>query len=107
MYTQMANPSVVISAENAGRGGSGYFFDDAEEVYAFGNSGLEAKNEVLKANAQASIDYRARTDAHISNAANVSGYQTWGFNGNQGAEYSLNGSVVFTGRSNWYVMETV
>lgn len=95
---------VVLSGAALGKAGTTYYFDDAH-----GFTGLypakAVRDAVLAANSTATVFY-TDTD-HVTNVSDVAGYLTWGGNGGQGADYPTDGSVVFTGKSNWYPIETI
>jgi len=116
MYLGMETPDILISANNAGYNlNSNYAFDDTDRCYDFSILALRCKNYVLGENADASILYSANAvdvpapdqTTHITTCADVTGYHTWGANGEQGGSYAVDGLVKFTGDSGWYIIRTV
>jgi hypothetical protein len=112
MASQMANPGLVISAQNAAQGGSSYYFDDSGRIYPQYIPGSLASQAVLRANPTASVNYQA--SSHVLGLANVSGFLSWGTHG--GLPVGVNDSVYgynptygmrFDGKSNWFLMETI
>jgi hypothetical protein len=83
----------------------GYYIDEYQSVYGRSFTTLET-NAVLAENPSAviTVDNNA---SHLSSCANVRGYMCWGANGGMGADYAQNGSVTFTGSSNWYLIKTI
>jgi hypothetical protein len=115
MYEAMSSPSVIVSADSAGLGGSTYFLDEVR------NSAYSSIFQIAKSNSDlASASYSnvplarrlyvsgvAGTNAHISRAGDVLGYESWGVNGGMPSTYPNDRTVVFTGKSNWYLVKTV
>jgi len=85
-----------------------YFFDCAVGGQVPNDTqGLNAKLGVLENGVDSSlVTYRAPSEAHINTSSDVGGYFTKGVHGNWGANYAVDGSVTFSGRSAWYVIET-
>jgi alpha-tubulin suppressor-like RCC1 family protein len=44
---------------------------------------------------------------HLTNAANVAGYMSWGGHSSLGAAYATDGELQWTGRSSWFVIATL
>jgi len=116
IYDGMAVSNVVISASENNQGGTDYYFDDNGRIYSYSKPGNDNRLKVLEANASATITYAGDsgdTDpvpdqtTHITSASNVSGYCTWGNNGGQGGNYANDGSVTFSGNSNWYAIMSI
>lgn len=115
-YSGMSTPNITISADENSQGGDTYYFDDTSRVYSSSKPGAEAREKVLEENAAANITYSGDSGdtsptpdqtVHIASASNVTGYQTWGYNGGQGGSYANSGAVSFSGQSSWYIIETI
>jgi len=116
IYDGMAVANVVISASENNQAGSDYYFDDSDRIYSFSKPGNDNRLAVLEANPSATITYSGDpgdTDPtpdqndNITSASNVAGYSTWGRNSDLGGDYANNGTVTFTGNSNWYAIMSV
>jgi alpha-tubulin suppressor-like RCC1 family protein len=44
---------------------------------------------------------------HLTNAANVAGYLSWGAHSSLGANYATSGELQWTGRSSWFIIATI
>lgn len=53
------------------------------------------------------ITYAPKGTPFITSAANVTGYLTWGYWGNFNGNFALDGTVSFSGDSDWYIMKTI
>jgi peptidoglycan hydrolase-like protein with peptidoglycan-binding domain len=112
MYDRMPVKNIVISAEGTGQQGTNYYFEDTNNIpeAAMGNARRDA---VLVVNPSAPVTVAGDSVPYISSANDVAGYFSWGFNSRyfngvgHPKTYSVDGSVVFTGKSNWFLMETV
>ena len=105
---------LAISATANNYGNTNYYFEDAgatavNPAYGGFPFAFQAMQGVESNGVPASnIDYLSFTNTtHITQGTNVSGYLTWGANGGLGGWYSTNGSVVFSGHSSWYLIETI
>lgn len=116
VYDGMANPGLIISASENNQGGTDYYFDDSDRIYSFSKPGNDARVAVLAENPSATITYSGDPgdtsptpdqNDNITSASNVSGYSTWGRNSDLGGDYANNGTVTFTGNSNWYIIRTI
>lgn len=116
VYDGMAYASVVVSANENSQGGTDYYFDDTGRLYSFSKNGNDARLAVLEANPSATITYSGDSGdtsptpdqtTHITSASNVAGYCSWGYNGGLGGNYANNGTVTFSGNSNWYAIMTI
>lgn len=115
MYEAMSPSNVIVSADTAGLGGSNYFFDEVRNPayssifqIAKSNSDLaSASYSNVPAARRLYISGVAGTDAHLSRGGNVLGYESWGSNGGMPLTYPNDRTVVFTGKSNWYLVKTV
>jgi hypothetical protein len=98
--------TLFISASAGGYGNTNWYFDlDYTDGYL---EGLLAEEAVTNADPTASVfitDY----PAYITNfsATNLAGYFTVGYDGGHTTNYALDGSVVFSGSSGWYIMGDV
>ena len=107
MHAAMATPNIIVSATGASAGGSNYYLDSSNEYIS--NIVLSDKN-LLISNASVAtgrITYTAYPTANISSGTNVTGYETFGANGSLPATYATDGTVVFSGQSNWYLIKTI
>ena len=97
---------LLISTGAGSYWNTNYYFDDA--YHATGSTpGASAKDGVIASGVPSSnVTYVSNT-THITTATNVAGYLTWGYNAFQGNDYANNGTIVFTGNSRWYLIETI
>jgi alpha-tubulin suppressor-like RCC1 family protein len=95
---------LIISASQGGYGNTNWYFNDK-------TIGLElviyqSKLGVLAANPSASVFYTNGPN-NINRGTNFAGYSSWGWNGEGlGGAYAVDGTVVFTNNSGWYIIET-
>jgi hypothetical protein len=102
----MKTPHVILSTRTEEKLSSGiYYFDDAERKYPIYPWGDFSRRLLTWYCPYAQTWYSGSN--HITRAHHVSGYMTWGANGNQGYLYPLDGKVSFSGNSNWYLIFTV
>jgi len=116
MYAAMTTPDIIISASDvSGHDGNDYYFDDYDAVYSVQTCGY-ALNYLLTENPAVTKTYAGKTGyanpvpdqySHITTASDVTGYMTWGYNGGQGGDYAQDGTITFSGDSNWYMITTV
>ncbi len=112
VYDAMPQPSVVISAQDTPFAGTTYYFDAIRAEGYANDRGMIAKRSVLEVNPGAKIVFVdgiagvSGDPSHISTGKDVLGYFSWGNNGGSGPDYALNGAVTFTGKSNWYLLQT-
>ena len=96
------------------RHGSGYM-DNYTAAWWFG---WDATNGLAQSGVPASaVQYTNGTEtitnstlynlAHLTNAANVAGYLSWGGHSSLGQNYAVNGELNWTGRSTWFVIATI
>jgi alpha-tubulin suppressor-like RCC1 family protein len=102
-----ASKTLFISAPSTPYTNVNWYFDDANGATGFPN-GLDAMYGVESNGVPSSaITYTPTNSAtHITNAANVLGYFTWGGNSSLGGGYATNGTVLFTNASSWYLIAT-
>jgi hypothetical protein len=98
---------LIISA--GGYGNTNYYFDDAQGAYPYLPFGLQAVEGVTSNGVSLSaVSYEPFTSTnHLTQGTNVGGYISWGSNGGLGSDYVTNGTVIFTGNSSWYIIETI
>lgn len=107
-YGQAFSPGkVVIRATQGGYTNSLWYFDDAQRIYPTAHPAQEARDGLLAVGVPSSAIAIQEGSVHITQATNVAGYMTWGANGGQGGNYANNGSVIFSGDSGWYVIQTI
>lgn len=95
---------IVISGQNKNVGGPTYYFDDVT-TSSLSGLGKKAQNAVLAENSSASTTYS--NTAHIFTANDVGGYMTFGANGQIGMDYAIDGKIKFSGKSGWYILQTI
>jgi hypothetical protein len=102
MYTG----DVIISAEAAGRTNSSYYLDDTRDaIYQGSPQARPFRDVILGQDPNANVTYSS--NAVISAGSNVNGYAGWGtHNAVFVAAYPTNSSVVWSGSSNWWIIET-
>lgn len=115
VHGNMQTPNVIISGSDALISNDNYYFDDKSRVHTPQTAG-NAMNLLLAENGAAGTTYGANSGdtsptpdqtSHITSGSNVAGYMTWGANGGQGGSYANNGSVSWSGDSNWWIIVTV
>ena len=99
-----AGSSLIISGQSTGVSGPAYYFDDVTTSSLTG-LGKNAQNAVLAENSSALTTY-SNTD-HIFTASDVRGYMTFGANGQLGMDYAIDGKIKFSGKSGWYILQTI
>lgn len=108
---------VLISASAGAYSNTNYYFDDTTWL-AKSRFGLDASNSVVAAGASpASVIYSYHPEdltisGHITNGVNVAGFFSFGIHGYpcdcaDNAGYATNKSIVFSGNSTWYLLNTV
>ena len=101
--TSMYTGDVIISAKAAGYANDNYYLDDT------GGSGgyIPAfRTAILTQNPGASVIYSS--NAVISTGSNIKGYVGWGIhNGIFTNTYAVDGEVVWSGSSTWWIIETI
>jgi alpha-tubulin suppressor-like RCC1 family protein len=106
MASNNAPGSLLISATAARYGNTNWYFDDSKAGGGtFDNNGYQAELGVLVANPYASVFYSS--NAIITNGTNVAGYYSPGVhNGYFTSSYPTNLQIVFSGASEWYLIQT-
>jgi uncharacterized repeat protein (TIGR03803 family) len=103
--TSMYTGNVIISAKAAAYGNNNYYLDDTETAYGTNWFG-PFQTAILAANPSASVTYS--TNAVIRTGSNVKGYGSWGVHdGVFSNTYAVDGSVVWSGSSAWWLIETI
>ena len=103
--TNYSPRKTVITASTGGYENSRYFFDDVAPPVP-GYEGGQAQAALIEYGVPGS-NILYQVTAPIQRGTNVSGYLSQGIHGWQSFESTVNGDVVFTGRSQWYVMMTI
>ncbi len=101
--TNYSPGKVVISASAGGYGNSHYIFDEFPGNFQLGGAELG----VLAAGVAATNILRQVALPNTDTGTNLAGYLSRGIHGWQGTHSTINGEVVFTGNSSWYIMMTV
>lgn len=102
--TSMYRGNVIISAEAAGYTNTNYYLDDVEVGYFPYLNQFQAA--ISNENPNASIIYSS--NAVIRTGSNVRGYASWGVHdGIFSSMYPTNNSVVWSGNSKWWLIETI
>ena len=124
VYALMPVKSPVISAQGTNKSGTTYYFSDAflewnlrEDLYEGGILKVLPFSRALKsANPSARIITRGHSDPLLSSASDVTGLlmhgvYAYGKRQSDGtwtnADYAINNSINFTGKSGWYAMTTI
>jgi alpha-tubulin suppressor-like RCC1 family protein len=126
MGSNFSPGKLVISAGGAGGyGDANYVIDNIRHGTGFGDDysadwwfGVQATNGLaLSAVPSAAVFYTngietfsggiASNIPHITNAANIAGYMSWGGHSSLGQSYATNGELQWTGHSSWYVIATI
>jgi hypothetical protein len=116
MGTNYSPGKLIISA--GGYGNTNYYFDDSRPDYGtptLNNYCYLALSNVLYVSPNASViysntPYDGILAGHITNSVNLAGYMSWGNHGYYGdtnGTYATNGTIVFSGNSSWWVIETI
>jgi hypothetical protein len=114
--TNMAgtNHSLFISAGAVSYGNTNWYFDDTQCCYGVDPIGMGAEQALVQEDISSnSIVYTnvypdcGSLACHITNGSNLAGYFCWGEHSSLGGGYASNGSVIWTGDSGWYLMETI
>lgn len=109
--TNYSQGKLKISASGGGYGNTRYFFDG---VGRFPEKAGLARDGVLAVGVHTNDVRTAFVEPYIDRATNVAGYLTLGVHGWHGpfvgtyplGNYAVDGSVVFTQSSSWYIMMT-
>lgn len=109
VHDAMKNPSIVISASNADLAGTKYYFED---INRFGEGSKliaqKAASKLKDLNGNTIVDYRSPNQNGFGpEIEDVAGLITWGVNGSRGAGYAKDGNLRFTGKSDWFLIQTV
>jgi alpha-tubulin suppressor-like RCC1 family protein len=100
---------LILSATAGGYPNTNWYFDgpgynDTNLQYAlYGLEGVESNGVPTSA-----VTYTSYTNSfHITTGTNLAGYLTWGVNGGLPGTYPVDGTIVFGGSSEWYLIETI
>ena len=112
--TNYSPGKLIISASAGVYGNTNYYFDDsAAPPYSGGGFGTLAKNGVLANDPTASViftngnDYGTNLAIHILKGTNVCGYLCWGEHSALWIYYATNNSVIWSGNSSWWIIQTI
>jgi hypothetical protein len=96
---------LVISANSGGHGNTNYYFDDGGAVFFCTNGAAGVLATGASTNA---VTYVSPTGGHVYSGTDVAGFASWGVHGfnETNAAYATNGTIVFTGDSGWYIIQT-
>ena len=116
------SPGKLIISANAGGttnsyGNTNWYFDDStpdsQLQYGFCFQGVSGVSNANPAALSTYVDVTNSNEGtlagHITNGVNIAGFGSWGVHGYYGdtnAGYATNGTIQFTGRSGWYLIET-
>ena len=114
MHDAMPSPSIIVSANAAGLGGSNYLFDEVRNPPYKSFFPLAKDHSDLASASYSKVPLARRlyifgvagTNAHLTGGADVTGYESWGVNGGMTSTYPNDRSLFFTGKSNWYLVKT-
>jgi hypothetical protein len=98
---------LFISASAAGYNNTNYYFDGVGFTDYRALAFAAAQGVTSNGVPASAVTYVTNPAAHMSLGTNVAGYWTYGSDGLMGGGYSTNGTVVFQGHSNWYIMGSV
>jgi hypothetical protein len=110
----MPSPNVIVSANSAGLGGSNYLMDEVRNSAYRPFFPLAKDHSDLASASYSNVPLERRlyifgiagTNAHLTSGADVTGYESWGINGGMPSTYPNDRSLMFTGKSNWYLVKT-
>ncbi len=112
--TNYSPGNLIISASAGGYGNTNYYFDDTESGYGGDPIGMAAEQAVIQDGVSSnSVVYtNANPDCgslacHITAGTNVAGYLCWGVHSSLGGNYAVNGTVQWSGNSDWWIIETI
>jgi hypothetical protein len=101
----MYRSNVIISAKEAGYTNTNYYLDDTFDVSQDGGLAVGFKNQILAENLSTNVTYTSNTI--IAAGSSVRGYAGWGVHNLVFANtYAVDGSVVWSGSSTWWIIET-
>jgi alpha-tubulin suppressor-like RCC1 family protein len=124
--TNYSPGQLIISANASGYGNTNFILDDIrnggpspqyENYSGGGNTVASATNGLLANGVCPSAIYFydglvisnniSAAPSHATRLANVAGYISWGVHGALSGNYPVNGEIVWTGNSRWWLIETV
>ena len=104
-FASNSPPGQLMISASAGYGNTNWYFDDSTIGGTFGNLGYEAELGLLALDPSASIFYSSNNI--IIQGTNVAGYYSPGVhNAAFSNTYPVNGQLVFSGNSGWYLLDT-
>jgi alpha-tubulin suppressor-like RCC1 family protein len=98
---------LVISGLAAGYGNTNWYFDDSVvgSPTGFGNLGYLTEQAILGIDPSGAVSYSS--NSIITQGTNLAGYYSPGIhNGAFLSTYPVNGQLIFSGNSGWYLMDT-
>lgn len=115
MYAAMPVPNVVISAAASGNGGTNYVMDDYTTVTMYQTTLNAAAtytalcfDGAYNNISDSRVDYQPYNGTPVTTIANLKGYVSWGVhNGSYAGTYPSDGTLTWSGKSNWYIVSTV
>lgn len=126
MGSNFSPGKLIISAGGAGGyGDANYVIDNIRHGAGFADDytsdwwfGVQATNGLAQSGVpSAAVLYTNGTETfsggtafnlpHITSAANIAGYMSWGGHSSLGQSYATNGELQWTGHSSWYVIATI
>jgi hypothetical protein len=111
--TNYSPGKLVISAYSGGYGNTNFIIDDVKNVYCGSLVVSKATNGlsyagVLPGAISFLSDCEGGTDfSHLTNAADVAAYISWGEHSSLGGGYATNDLVQWSGNSRWWIIETI
>lgn len=108
MYDRMAHKSLKISATDAGVGGTTYYLEDARED-SHSAEAISRKKALEDISTSATIRYvpDGQWTPPVTEVEDVLGFMTWGMHAGRGQNYATDRQFVFSGNSNWYIIDTL
>jgi alpha-tubulin suppressor-like RCC1 family protein len=99
---------LFISASASGYGNTNWYFDDAQGPSTYPALAFQAMGGVESNGVPTDeVTYEPFTsEIRITQGTNVAGYFSWGIHEGFTNTYPIDGEVVFSGNSGWYIIET-
>ena len=110
VYQLMPTKSALISARNTDMAGTTYYFSDAyaPDFEGISTSAKEFADALKSTRPAAPIVHKGFKDSVLTSLSDVAGFFHRGIYGyNYNRRYATDGTIRLTGRSNWYLTETV
>jgi hypothetical protein len=105
----MSAPSLIVSAQSAGLGGTNYLLDELRDDAYKANAPIASDEYYLNTIASVSLERLTytRTAPNVKRGTDVLGYETWGVHGGLPGTYPYDGTISFGGKSNWWLVKTI